>query len=252
MVTANLLPVAQRNTHTKPGRSDTHIAALADGMRPGLPRRILSFGCSEGYECLTLAKVFPDADIFGCDINPDMIAAATRRCNGAARIFPSSAQALSQHGPFDLITAMNVLCLYPQTKHQHQIADLFPFALFEELLAQMDQHLKPGGALFLYNAQYMFEETVLAPRYLPLPTPLMPDHGFLHRHDRSGKRFTEIRYVTHATGEFISEADGLKRMEDAISDGGDREEAFAITGKLASTWEMPPGDLEILAWQKKN
>jgi hypothetical protein len=53
------------------------IFAAAAAAAPNA-RRILSFGCSTGEECVTLANYFPNAQIVGTDINPVNLLKARR------------------------------------------------------------------------------------------------------------------------------------------------------------------------------
>lgn len=215
---AAALPRVQNNTHTGAGRADPYLAVLANVIGAGRFRRVLSFGCSEGFECISLAKAFPDASVYGCDVNPAMVAAAKSRCAGVARILPASADALAQCGPFDLITCFNVLCRYPATKGLNNIADVFPFALFEQLVGELDALVAPGGVLMLRNAQYFLQDTGFSPRYAPIPTPGMPDIGFLHRHAPDGARVTRIRYIFE-DGEELEGAAGQARLDAAQAQG---------------------------------
>jgi trans-aconitate methyltransferase len=53
-------------------------------------RRILSFGCSTGEECVTLAEYFPKAEIVGADINPVILLQARKHRSDRIRFVYAS------------------------------------------------------------------------------------------------------------------------------------------------------------------
>ena len=76
---------AQHLTNTAPNRYPdvfrTLRARVAETRGPDLGQgelRILSFGCSVGFEMRTLRAYFPDAAIFGCDTSLDALNRARR------------------------------------------------------------------------------------------------------------------------------------------------------------------------------
>ena len=80
------------------------FAAAAPGAR-----RILSFGCSTGEECVTLAEYFPKAEIVGADINPVILLQARKHRSDRIRFVYASDRILSGLGGFDAIFCMAVL-----------------------------------------------------------------------------------------------------------------------------------------------
>src|SRR5262245_15793576 len=72
-------------------------------------RRILSFGCSSGEECVTLAEYFPKAEIVGADINPVILLQARKYRSDRIRFVYASDRILSGLGGFDAIFCMAVL-----------------------------------------------------------------------------------------------------------------------------------------------
>ena len=85
-------------------------------------RRILSFGCSTGEECVTLAEYFPKAEIVGADINPVILLQARKHRSDRIRFVYASDRILSGLGGFDAIFCMAVL----------RSAGHYPFEIFEE------------------------------------------------------------------------------------------------------------------------
>ncbi len=85
--------MAQKLTNTAPNRYPgifrTMRARLAETRGPDLgggDLRILSFGCSAGFEMLSLRSYFPDASIFGCDRSADALDRAKRNLREDAGI----------------------------------------------------------------------------------------------------------------------------------------------------------------------
>lgn len=109
---------------------------------------ILSFGCSSGEETLSLRERFPDARIYGVDINTDMRQKAIKLTESDPNIFIVSLEECKTR-KFDLITAMSVLC-----SHFHHSGG-YTFDLFQNTVSELVQLLTPGtGHLLVYNSQY--------------------------------------------------------------------------------------------------
>lgn len=112
---------------------------------------VLSFGCSTGEEVRSL-KSLSSRVIHGVEINEDRL--ATCRALDPDGVYCRSlddAQIPKNH--YGLILAMSVLCRYPGAP------ELFPFASFERWVAKLDRHIRPGGLLVLWNANYDFRDT---------------------------------------------------------------------------------------------
>jgi len=67
------------------------------------PRRILDLGCGSGLSTVELRRAFPNAEIVGVDISPDMLAAAAKRAPDAA--FAVGDAASFDSDGFDLVFA---------------------------------------------------------------------------------------------------------------------------------------------------
>lgn len=184
-------------------------------------RKVLSYGCSSGEECLTLAELFPEATICGTDANPDMVGAATEKCSGNGRITIVPYESFWKSGQqFDLICCMSVLFEIPylfmpkqewdpkmrNADERHaaleffarNLASKFPFEEFEQIVSGLDNHLKPGGLMVLQNANYRLPETRLGSNYRPIVFPgknietmpkLSRDYGVIDQ-----DMFTEIMF----------------------------------------------------------
>jgi len=140
--------------------------------------KILSFGCSIGDEIWTLWQMFPDAEIFACDVDPVVLAKARESFAGMSRvtIFESTMESIRQHGPYDFIHASAVLCIHPAPK---DFAVQFPFSRFEEFLSLFDECLSPDGILALYNTGYRFTHSEISRHYKPLRSDIIWNNGFI-------------------------------------------------------------------------
>jgi hypothetical protein len=117
--------------------------------------RILSFGCSTGEECVTLASYFPAALIVGADINPLNLFKAAKHRTDRIRFVYAADRILKWLGGFDAVFCMAVL----RTSKRDRIAEHYPFERFEERAVFLDSLVKPGGILVIHNAIYRFSNT---------------------------------------------------------------------------------------------
>lgn len=125
--------------------------------------KILSFGCSDGSEMISLRHYFPDANIVGCDVR----LGAFKRNIAAQQVgfaFASSPQELERQGPFDIIFAMSVL----RGDHGEQM----------DLLSAIDNSLVEGGLLALYNTSFVFSDYARADAFRPVRSPIIAGNGF--------------------------------------------------------------------------
>ena len=113
------------------------------------PKTILSFGCSTGEECATLQMHFPDAEITGCDINPDALSLAKERYPGYKFLFTDSKEL--KKGYYDAIFAMNVF--HRQTENSQELPK-YEREHFDLQIEQLHALLTKEGMLVLYAAQY--------------------------------------------------------------------------------------------------
>jgi SAM-dependent methyltransferase len=156
------------------------VAHLA-GARAGAPRRILSFGCSSGEECATLARYFPDAEIVGADISPRVLRTARRTWRHLDRVrFVSTADLFAGAESFDLVFAMSVLCRHRDTQHATRSDDIYPFAQFEATAGALARRVRPGGMLVIFNANYRFEDTASADGFEPVAVDCRTDDRLMN------------------------------------------------------------------------
>ena len=178
---------AQNQTHTHLFRRADVLRTAREVLRPPPERRlkILSFGCSTGEEIVTLRLVFPHAEIFGCEIDPETRAIAKRSVGHIAPILESDEATLAAHGPFDLINCSASLCLYPPK----DIATRFPPGQFDETLAILDAVLAPGGLLAITNASYRFRDSPFGASHVPVRSDIVSSSGFVDVFAHDGRPF---------------------------------------------------------------
>jgi 2-polyprenyl-3-methyl-5-hydroxy-6-metoxy-1,4-benzoquinol methylase len=140
------------------------IFAAAAALLPGA-LRILSFGCSTGEECVTLADYFPAALIIGTDINPLNLLKARKFQSERIRFVYAVDRVLKRLGTFDAVFCMAVL----RTPKRKRIGKHYPFELFEERALFLETLVKPGGILVIHNATYRFSDTAHRGAYETIP-----------------------------------------------------------------------------------
>ena len=127
--------------------------------------RILSFGCSTGEECVTLAEYFPAALIIGTDINPLNLWKARKFQSERIRFVYAVDCLLKRFGAFDAVFCMAVL----RTPRREQVARHYPFERFEERVLFLNSLVRPGGLLVIQNSSYRFSDTANRSHYEPIP-----------------------------------------------------------------------------------
>ncbi len=154
--------------------SSCKIDDAIDERIDSCPLKVLSFGCSYGFEMKSLADLylFGKADIYGVDVNDRIIERARENVKGVTSnnmlVLDGKTDHASNYGPFDAVFANSVLCynVFPQPKDPvATIKKVFPFEVFEQLLTEIDAMVKLGGLLTLYNANYLFNQTKVYAKY---------------------------------------------------------------------------------------
>lgn len=121
------------------------------------PKRIMSFGCSTGEECQSLAKYFPDAEIVGVDINASNLYTARRNNKNPNIHFTDE---INVTGKFDVVFAMMVLFCMDRP---------IPWERFEQTLVAIDRRLKRGGLLVAYTTEFALTTSeMIGNRYRPV------------------------------------------------------------------------------------
>jgi len=137
------------------------------------PKQILSFGCANGEECITMQELyFPNVKIVGLDIS-EIVIIANKGKNKYKNIeYYSSLENITEKS--DLIFANSILCRWTERKGE------YTFETFESTLKTIDNLLNKDGYLCIYNSKYLFTETDL----------------FKHKYDKVNTKHTETGFVT--------------------------------------------------------
>ena len=112
--------------------------------------KILSFGCSTGEEAFLLKRLFPQATVFGCDVDWDALKRANALAGDQAIFFVSDQKKISEFGPFDIIICNSVLVSQTGSKVSSNPQ------LWLETLSLLDENLAPGGILQIINSNIPF------------------------------------------------------------------------------------------------
>jgi SAM-dependent methyltransferase len=167
---AKAVSVLHPGCHQGPNRTALNrypeVFAAAAAAAPHA-RRVLSFGCSTGEECVTLAEYFPKAEIIGADINPVILLKARKHRSDRIRFVYASDRILSGLGGFDAIFCMAVL----------RSAGQYPFESFEERALFLETMVRPGGLLVIHNSPYRFGDTARKYSYETIPVDASRDIG---------------------------------------------------------------------------
>jgi SAM-dependent methyltransferase len=140
-------------------------------------KRVLSFGCSTGEECVTLAEYFPKAQIVGTDINPVNLLRARKHQSHRVRFVYARDRILSGFGGFDIVFCMAVL----RTPETNGIGQHYPFERFVERAQFLESLVRPGGLLIIHNATYRFSD---APRRFTYDSvPVVAEHDKVYLPD---------------------------------------------------------------------
>jgi Methyltransferase domain len=153
-------------------------------------RKILSYGCSTGEECFSLRKYFPDDDIYGCDIDQQVLAIAKRRSVGDnITFFHSTPTEITRLGAFDIVFSLSSLCFYPEANVKYR-RNPFSFSQFRTNVEILDANLKQNGILIVYNANYSFLELPISSRYHVILPNTVYENGFVNKHHKDSTPFT--------------------------------------------------------------
>jgi hypothetical protein len=154
---------------------------------------ILSFGCSTGEECFSLQSYFPNAKTTGVDINKANLRKANRKNKYPnVQFLFSTPETIAQHGKYDVIFCMSVLCRWVETKDLQNCGHIYHFSKFSETVSMLADQVKSNGLLVVYNSNFRFEDTEAFKGFDILPTPSVLDSGFVHKYDSQNNRITSI------------------------------------------------------------
>jgi SAM-dependent methyltransferase len=179
-----------------PGVFRTLQGRIAQKIGAGLGQatlKILSFGCSTGSELSSLRCYFPEALLYGCDVNRAALhSAADALLMDEAVIFESTPENIKKHGPFDIILAMSVLCRFPNSMSRdlRDLSTIYRFEDFNRTIEVLSDNLRSGGILGIYNTNYDFARCDVAALFRSVRSPLLASNGFVDKFDVKGQRMT--------------------------------------------------------------
>lgn len=180
-------------------RHTTATEMVVRQLRPlGRDARLLVFGCSWGAEIVPFAASLREARILGVEIEERAINDAQALLAGHANVSieMSNWQTIAAHAPYDAILCNAVLCRYPNSKTATDLNGLFPFEEFANMASQLDAHLKPGGILTVYNANYSVTDCEFASDYVPVPLPpsmsYFPFDNFVSQFSKDGRKIIHV------------------------------------------------------------
>lgn len=149
-------------------------------------KKILSFGCSTGDECMTISEYFPGCKIVGTDINRKNLKVCRKRFkNHDIKFIFSNPDLIGAESPFDIIFCLSVLCRWEDTEFINNCSNIYPFSKFENQLSVLDRCLSPGGLLVIYNGNFRFSDSCLYTKYRVVHSDLVLDSGFVHKFNRN-------------------------------------------------------------------
>lgn len=177
--------------------------------KPGKKLNILSFGCSTGEECFTLARYFPFATIIGVDVNKD----ALEECN-KKNTYPnvyfmhSSTETITSGAPFDMIFCMSVLCSWGETENRQNISNIYNFSKFQNTVEVLDTVLSKDGLLVIYNSNFRFSDSSIYGRYRVLYDKDIDGSGIVQKFDKNNnmipkefQKYMECIFIKEITNE---------------------------------------------------
>lgn len=123
------------------------------------PKKILSFGCSTGEECVTLEKYFPKSTILGVDINEERLNTAIKNKKSNKINYLNYNDFKKNFLYFDIIFCMSVLCKWPETEELDNCASVYKFKDFEKEIVFLIKKLNKNGIIVIFNSSFFFEET---------------------------------------------------------------------------------------------
>jgi SAM-dependent methyltransferase len=121
---------------------------------------ILSFGCSTGEECVSLADIYYDtANITGVESIPERLEKAIRHRAHPRVRYLSYQEFESDKEIYDIIFCMSVLCRWPEMSNQYDCSRIYPFELFEREVIKLTKKLRECGLFVIYNSSFFLEDT---------------------------------------------------------------------------------------------
>lgn len=154
---------------------------------------ILSYGCSTGLECFSLRNYFSSARIVGFDIKKTNIKKAKNLNTDSNIVFYDDFNKI-KNKKFDLIFVMSVLCRWTQTQNVEDCSAIYTFARFNEQLHTLNDLLKVGGILIIYNSNFRFTDAAISRKYKKISILGFEESGFVTKFNIDNKVLIEQNY----------------------------------------------------------
>lgn len=212
------------------------------------PKKILSFGCSRGFECIDLSRYFPKSKVYGCDIDENVLKEAKENVGDDITIFYSSTTGFEENGPFDMVVAFNVLCQYPASYGMDDICEVYSFDSYDAILSLLDRYITPNGALVIYNAAYFFEDSTIAKRYKASNIG-SSNNGWIEKSSKGGKRVCDVSFELE--GEIYSRDDYTALTAEYKKEGKNLNDFGEIRLHYIDGY-VSPNSLEEIMWFKES
>ncbi|MFL6160288.1 MAG: class I SAM-dependent methyltransferase [Marmoricola sp.] len=153
-------------TTTGPDRYPEEFGWLRDHLDVADPS-VLSFGCSTGYELLTLRSYFPTATIRGIDANPLAVRTARKRirevdAHGTISVVRAGDADGEPDGAHDLVLALAVFRHGELNEAPPRCDPVLRFADFEKTVTGLARTVRPGGLLMIRHANFRFSDCAVA------------------------------------------------------------------------------------------
>ncbi len=130
------------------------------------PVKILSFGCSNGYEVQTLRdKYFKHSFITGCDINAEVLERAIKNHSGSNIKYISAKDLANGYVTYEIIFCLSVLSNAPEIS---QVEKPIEFSKFNEAVIFLYQKLDMGGYLVVFNSNYNVKLSSVGKYLMPI------------------------------------------------------------------------------------
>ncbi|KAL7562516.1 hypothetical protein ACA910_008224 [Epithemia clementina (nom. ined.)] len=167
--------------------------------------KILLFGCSTREEPLTLAQkhfVNPNVKVYGVDVADHAVKTAARKAQEANMLAPGKITTFDgrttsplHHGPFDVLFANSIFCIYGYQKVSWRnidyVMNAFPYEKFELMIQHVDLFLKVGEILAICSNYAFIDAVIGKTKYEVLDDKKCSNH-FVPCIDLQQKKFVDL------------------------------------------------------------
>ena len=180
--------VNQISHYTEYNRYPKHFEELREITKDkGEELEILSFGCSTGEEVRTLSEIyFKNARITGYDISKKIIDLLNKENKNERVRYINDID----EKEYDIVICMSVLCRWPESMGEYKKEE------FDEVIKGIDEIVKEGGYVCIYNSKYIIDETKEYERYERVKTKVK-DSGFVRKYRETGEEIKGYPYYLY-------------------------------------------------------